>query len=127
MFAARMHRILIAWLAMLAIMFGALAPTLAHALAAGGDAGVAIEVCGSTGMFLLNDQAPSSTTDDPADPQAGQQHCVWCALHVDMAAPVQSVAAPLLRCAQAMPSTFYRAGHISALWRKALSRAPPLA
>lgn len=125
MFAVRMHRILIAWSAMLAILFGALAPSLAHALAAGGAEGIA--VCGSTGMFVLNEQAPSSDTDDPANPRVGQQHCVWCAVHADMAAPVQFSAAPLPRRAQAIPSTFYRVGHVSALWRKALSRAPPLA
>lgn len=123
----RMHRILIAWSAMVAIMFGALAPTLAHALAAGGGLGEGIEVCGSTGMFLLNAEAPSSDADDPAEPQVRQQHCLWCGLHADVAVPVQAVTTPLLRYAQEMPPTFYRVGTISAVWRKALSRAPPLA
>lgn len=127
MFAVRMHRILIAWSAVLAIMFGALAPTMAHALASGGGRGDGIEVCGSTGMFLFNAEAPASDADDPADPQVRQQHCLWCGLHVDMTAPVQTVMTPLLRCAREMPPAFYRVGFMSAVWRKALSRAPPVA
>ena len=129
MSATRMHRILIAWSAMLAIMFGALAPTLAHALTSGSDRGVGMEICGSTGMFLMAAEATPSDEDGSADPQARQQHCLWCSLHAsNVAVPVQAiVTTPLLRCAQEMPPAFYRVGFTSAVWRKALSRAPPLA
>ncbi len=127
MLIVRMHRILIAWLAVLAIMFGALAPTLAHALASGGGRGEGIEVCGSTGMFLFNAEAASPDTDDTADPQVRQQHCLWCGLHVDVTAPMPAVTTPLLRCAQEMPPAFYRVGFMSAVWCKAQSRGPPLA
>ncbi|MGP1683359.1 MAG: DUF2946 domain-containing protein [Giesbergeria sp.] len=129
MSAARMHRILIAWSAMLAIMFGALAPTLAHALTSGSELGVGMDVCGSTGMFLMNAEATPSDEDGSADLQTRQQHCLWCSSHAsNVAVPVQAIATtPLLRCAQEMPPAFYRVGFTSAVWRKALSRAPPLA
>ena len=124
MSTARMHRILIAWLAMLAIMFGALAPTLVHAMASAGDRGVGMEICTSTGMLLLNVDAPDSDAGDAGDPQ---RQCVWCGLHVHADVAVQAVApVPLLGCAQDMPPAFYRSGFVSAVWRTALSRGPPL-
>ena len=126
---ARLSRLLTAWSVMLAIVFGALAPTLVHALPSDRLSGIEVEVCGSTGMFMLAIEAISADTDSDgyAAPQDQSEHCPWCCLHAGMAGPVQVVVMPLLPSVQEMPAAFYRAGIVSHVWRTALARAPPLA
>lgn len=129
MFSARLQRILTAWSVMLALAFGALAPTLVHALPTDRISGIEVEVCGSTGMFMLAIEAVSADADsqDYAESQDAPNYCPWCCLHADMAQPVQVNVAALLSCAHEMPPAFYRDGFTSPLWRSAHARAPPLA
>jgi hypothetical protein len=111
---------------MLAVAFGALAPTLAQAVVAGGAAPEgAVMVCTASGMLwvqadgdVLSDEG-SSTLADLKKP------CTWCSMHAVAAPPAMQAALPLLRCAQDMPVAFYRAGPRPAVWLGALTRAPP--
>lgn len=128
MLVVRLHRRLVALLALLAVAFGALAPLMAHAVVSGAGPELAMEVCTSTGMLLVQaDPGPEPGGDGPqASPM--QKPCLWCGMHAVAAPPpVAAAAHPLLRCAQAMPVAFYRAGPTSTVWLHALSRAPPAA
>lgn len=75
------------WLAVLIVMFGALAPTLSHALvwSQGGGAPM-VEVCTSDGMRWVAD---SSSTDSPDGQESAPtlNHCPFCLLCTDRVAP----------------------------------------
>lgn len=97
MFASQLRRRCIALLAMLAVAFGALAPTLAQAVVAGGAAPEgAVMVCTASGMLwvqadgdVLSDEG-SSTLADLKKP------CTWCSMHAVAAPPAMQAALPLL-------------------------------
>ncbi len=126
MFASQLRRRCIALLAMLAVAFGALAPTLAQAVVAGGAAPEgAVMVCTASGMLWVQadgDVLPDEGSSTLADLK---KPCTWCSMHAVAAPPATQAALPLLRCAQDMPVAFYRAGPRPAVWLGALTRAPP--
>ena len=88
---ALLRRPLVVWLAVLMAVFGALAPTLSHALAAPAWA----EVCTPTGMrWLMLDAAVqtdaaqnSADSPQPPEPAFSLVHCPFCLLSTDRAAP----------------------------------------
>lgn len=119
---------------MLAMVLGALAPTVAHAWVAAADEGQWIEVCSASGMVWLKagaldgseDPATDTGTDMPmADMSA---HCPWCSFHGPSAAlpPVAPETAAIVQAGYAMP------GWRDQAWLHqqvtiALARAPPVA
>ncbi|NCU67370.1 DUF2946 domain-containing protein [Acidovorax sp. 210-6] len=122
--ATRLHRRLVALLAMLAMVFGALAPAVAQAMVSSASPELAMEVCTSTGMLLVQAD-PGGGDGSQASPM--QKPCLWCGMHGVAAPPALPAALPLLRCAQEMPVAFYRAGPTPTVWLGALTRAPPAA
>ncbi|WP_066273591.1 DUF2946 domain-containing protein [Hydrogenophaga palleronii] len=120
------HRIA-AWLAMLAMVLGALAPTLAQAVVAAQGGPGWMQVCSASGMVWVQTDAQGDLADmDVGKSMAdASRHCPWCQLHgaaglppaplavTDLAAPT---AAPLWRASVDEPATF---------WPAAPSRAPP--
>lgn len=97
----RLRRPWAVWLALLLVVFGALAPTLSHAWsAARGDAGFAVAVCTSSGpRWLTQADASSPATPDPGAPErAGlTAHCPFCLLSAErLAAPPPAAQAYLL-------------------------------
>lgn len=126
MFAHRLHRRCIALLAVLAVVFGALAPTVARALVAERGQDAIMQVCTGSGMLMLQADADIGTAGDSGTAPDLQQHCPWCNVaHAPAAWPTTELTLPLLPCAQEMPVAFYRAGPTPAVWRGALTRAPP--
>lgn len=127
MFASSTLKRLSTWLAMLAVVWGALAPTLAQAVVRSaptpGDGWV--EVCSVSGMVWVSldtgkqQPAPhSGSSDGPS--------CDWCALHGGApGAPVAHASWPASGVMSAFPPAFYQAPVTPAVWRSALSRAPP--
>jgi hypothetical protein len=102
-FYALLRRHAAVWLAVLITVFGALAPTVSHALVwAQGDNSAWTEVCTPTGtrwvkLGLARNDAPQSldTTaiqiqaDSPNGPESAfsLDHCPFCLLSTDRAAP----------------------------------------
>jgi hypothetical protein len=125
----RLHRRFTAWLAMLALVLGALAPTLAQAMVSGDDRADWLEVCSVSGMFWVkagtgevSDQQPESGSPMGA---AGQ-HCAWCTLHGGAAGlPVAHGVADLPPRLTDLPPAFYLAPVAASVWTSAHSRAPP--
>lgn len=70
------------WLAVLLAVFGAVMPTVSHALA-GGASAATMEVCTSTGMAWVDAHGPGDASGQEASAQP--MDCAWCLLS---AAPV---------------------------------------
>jgi hypothetical protein len=126
----RLRRRFAAWLALVAVLLGALAPTIAQARMGGGDRADWLEICTTTGMVWV--QADSGEVarqiDGPPADSGTSPHCPWCTLHGGASGlpPVQAAvvlpAAPLAE----QPPAFYRAPLTDTVWATARSRAPPL-
>jgi hypothetical protein len=126
----RVHRRLIAWLAVLAMGWGVLAPALAQAVvAAVGANEAAVTLCTSTGVVRV--QADLATGDDgaaaPAGDEAAAMNCPWCLLGGgDAALPAPAVGSWLAPPRDEMPPAFYRAPTVAYAWAAHPSRAPPM-
>lgn len=127
----RLHRRLTAWLAMLALVLGALAPTVTQAMVDSGERDGWLQICSVSGMVWVkadaaqpDDQKPASGA--PMDNSA--QHCAWCTLHGG-AAGLPAVSEPLVLPARLTepPPAFFFAPLAAQIWLPAHSRAPPAA
>jgi len=134
MLMARSHRRFTAWLAMLAMVLSALAPTLALAvLASSDDTAQWVEVCSASGMVWVKadtaeDVADQQSSEHSAPVSAAVQQCAWCSLHGGAAGLPPSVgpADPPPRYTLRF-SAFARFAALAGVWVVAHARAPPLA
>lgn len=127
----RLYRRFGAWLAILALLAGALSPTLAQAMVAGSDRADWLEVCSVSGMVWVKADTGEVSDHQPDDGQpvsSAVQHCPWCTLHGASAGlpPVDPPAFVLGERATDLPPAFYRAPVGATVWASAHSRAPPL-
>lgn len=131
MFLSRLQRRFTAWVALLTLVLGALAPTVAQAALTGSDRADWMQVCSVSGMVWV--QADTGQVHD--QPPGGQapmgdasQHCPWCTLHGGVpglpASPTPPVLAPRLT---GLPPAFYTVPLTATAWAPPPSRAPPLA
>ena len=114
------------WIALMAILFGALAPTVSHALTANGVAAT-LELCTVNGYKLVKlSGADSDKTPDAA--KHGMEHCAFCTVHGGShglpAAPSTVVALDAGR--DTYPALFYKAPRALHAWSSANPRAPPV-
>lgn len=115
---------------MLAVVFGALAPTLAQAMVAATNKAQWVEVCSASGMVWLKADGSDATglASTPGAPMSdAAQHCPWCSFHG---------ASPGLPPGTALPLPTVSAEHAVPPWalvvspgptvRGASARGPPL-
>ena len=123
----RVRRRFAAWLAILAMLVGALAPAIAQARMAGGDRADWLEVCSATGMVWVKADTGEIAQKSGTPAGDGSQHCPWCTLHGGAADVPPTVAGVNLppRLTD-LPPAFYRAPLADTVWVPAHSRAPPL-
>ena len=122
----RASRALTSWIAVLAILMAALAPSISHALGAKNGASW-IEVCTSVGAKWVQpdgsstDQAPASGDVHPFE------HCPYCSLHANaIAIPAAPVGlSPALSLSDLLPTAFLAAPRTLYAWVTAQPRAPP--
>jgi len=128
------QRLLHAWIACLAILFGALAPAVSHALAyAHADIRINIgkaEICSVDGARSVSAGAASSAAmpDGPAGSLLHHlQQCPYCMPHASPAAllPPALFHLAVLDGHDVFPSLFYDAPAPLFAWRAAYPRAPP--
>jgi hypothetical protein len=126
MFLHRIHRRFTAWLAMLALVMSALAPTVSQAVVLSSERGDWLEVCTTTGVVWV--KADSAAADEGNLPMAGhEQGCDICTHTVTGAPPepaawiVHAIAQPCV-----MPQALGASAPPARLWAPAQSRAPPL-
>lgn len=122
----RIHRRFTTWLAMLALVMSALAPTVSQAVVMSSDRADWLEVCTTTGVMWV--KADLAATDDGTMPMVGHdQGCDICTHTVTGAPPVLSgIATPVMGQPFARPQTLVASAHPAVLWASAQSRAPPL-
>ncbi|WP_426104632.1 DUF2946 domain-containing protein [Massilia sp. TSP1-1-2] len=111
-----------AWIACFAMLFAALAPSAAQAMAASrGDTWT--EICSAAGVKMVK--------ADGADAQQVSvhlEHCPFCATHAPAIALLPGTASsmPLLKGRDTHPSLFFQSPSPLAIWTLAQSRAPPV-
>lgn len=130
MLLTRLHRRFTAWVALLALVLGALAPTVTQAMVAGGDRAEWLEVCSVSGMVWVKaDTGEVAQQPDGNAPMVeASQHCPWCTLHGGVAGlPTSQAQLPLPPRLTDLPPAFYRAPLSATVWASAQSRAPPIA
>ena len=114
------------WLALIAVLALALAPTVSRALAFAHGKAAWAEVCTPQGLKL---QEVVDTGDEaPAAPAGEIEHCGFCGLPTG-AAPLPVTASPDLpaaSAADALPALLRQAPRASLAWLGAQPRAPPL-
>ena len=131
--ARSLHKHITAWLAALAVLWGALMPVLSHAVVAHQAAGTGwVEVCTATGMAWVKsaDDGAATSANSQQEPASGMAMtgCDWCATHSPLAglhAVAQPLAAPLTFGPDA-PAAFLHAPRPLFVWATAQSRAPPV-
>jgi hypothetical protein len=116
-----------AWIACFAMLFGALAPSVSHAMSvARGDTWA--EICSVGGVKLVKLGSDSSVPADSAKQQSIHlEHCPFCATHPgSLALPPGAGFAIILNDTQeTLPFLFLQSAHPLAIWTAAQSRAPP--
>lgn len=127
----RARRRLFAWVAMVIMALGSLAPALAQGMSGSAGAMRWVELCTASGMVMMPVEADApvgvgSAQSLPADGQS-MPPCPWCLLHGGAPALPPSADATVLplRLAHDFPPTFYRAPVLSFVWAPQHSRAPP--
>lgn len=122
----RTSRVLTSWVAILALLMAALAPSISQAWSARAGASP-IEVCTATGAQWV--QVDGSATDHaPGQGDARtDMHCPYCLHQAHAAAmPVTPVVVlPMPAHATWLPTAFLAAPRTLHAWRSASPRAPP--
>lgn len=115
------------WIAILAVLFGALAPTISHALNASAGAADMIEICTANGYKLVK-AAGADEGKAPASLKQGMEHCAFCTTHGSSHAltGVPLVTTALTAGRDIYPPLFYTAPQSLHAWSAANPRAPPL-
>ncbi|MFL6672309.1 MAG: DUF2946 domain-containing protein [Massilia sp.] len=129
-----MHRlaktkVLHAWIALLAFLFGVLAPTVSHALAASAAQAQPAEICTSAGIQSLVHASGHDVEQSSDSILHGFKHCEFCGIHAGSFAfpsPPMLVFA-VLDGHDLFPSLFYQSPSPLFAWTVANSRAPPAA
>lgn len=121
------RRLLSVWIAMLAILFSALAPTVSHALAAQGSFAGFAEICTVNGVELVS--LATGERQKPADNALSHhmEHCAFCATHGGTFAllPPLPVSFAVVGGHDLFPSLFYLAPTPLFSWSAAQPRGPP--
>jgi hypothetical protein len=122
--ASRAHHRLTCWIAALAILLAALAPSLSHALGSAKGSSW-IEVCTAQGSKWIEEGADHT----PPAPTAGHafEHCPFCSIHAPaLGLPPSAEIAPLpIEGHGEFPPAFYTAPRTPHAWVSARPRAPP--
>jgi hypothetical protein len=109
-----------AWIACLAMLFAALAPSISHAMRA--DAWT--EVCSASSVKMVKVAAGQGDPDDARH----LEHCAFCATHAAAPAllPGNAGGMPLLLGRDSYPPLFFQSPSPLAAWTHAQPRAPPV-
>lgn len=119
-------RAIASWVAILAILMSAMAPTLSHAF--GIQKNLAwLEVCTSVGAKrVASDDGARESAPAPANAHP-LEHCPYCSLHTDLVLipPGSTISLLLLALSQEFPAAFLAAPRTLHAWIHAQPRAPP--
>jgi hypothetical protein len=127
----RLYRRIIAWLALVAMLLGALAPAVTQARVNSSDLPHWLEICSVTGMLWVQADTGEVRQERPdgRTPLAElHPECPWCNMNGGAAGlPAYPALADLPVVSASLPVVRYLDPATSAVWALAQSRAPPLA
>jgi hypothetical protein len=120
-------RTLQVWIACLAILFGSLAPSISHALAAAGGA-MQIEICTRAGIMTMSVSDTAAKKSPLSLTQDHLKHCPCCLAHEGPLAlpPALQLTFAILGGHDLFPALFYDAPQPLFSWSAANPRAPPV-
>ncbi len=122
---SRVGRKFSSWMAILAILVGALAPTLSHALRGDTPDGW-VEVCSRLGSKWVSVDATDETAPAPQTaPAADFEHCSFCSLSSGAVLLPSPQAMALLALQFEVPLRYLAAPRTPFAWQAAQARAPP--
>ena len=124
----RMTRCFAAWLASIAMLFAALAPSVSQAMAVMSE-DTWTEICSMSGTRFVKVTAATGDVSDYAPSDAGHvDHCPLCATHAGSFAlpPGAGCSIPLIDTRETHPFLFFQSPQPLAIWHLAQARAPPL-
>jgi hypothetical protein len=128
MFARPLHHRFAAWLALLALLWGALVPTLAQAVVSSSDRQGWVEVCSASGVLWLRvDGGAEAPTGKPGNMADASAHCPWCPMQGAAGLPPEPALATPVGVQSGVPTTAFTSVRPAAVWSSAQSRAPPVA
>ena len=113
------------WIAMLAVLFSALAPAISHALAAAAPERL-VEICTVDGVKTLS-LAAADISKAPAKSMHGMEHCPYCVTHGGSTGlpPAPAMTLAVIGGHDLYPSLFYSAPRPLYQWSAGQPRAPP--
>jgi len=123
-----MTRHFAAWIACIAMLFAALAPSMSQAMAVM-PGSTWTEICGMGGtQFVKVTSAAGDVFDPTPSDVAHVDHCPLCATHADSFAlpPTAGYFVPLIDTRETHPFLFFQSPQPLAIWHLAQARAPPL-
>jgi len=111
----------------MAMLAFALMPTLSRAMAFADGSGNWAEVCTPQGMKLVSMADRGASEGAPAQATVELEHCAFCAVTGDGAAPLSAAVLPALLplTSAEPPRLFLHAPRTLFAWRSAQPRAPP--
>ena len=118
-----LHSRLTAWLALLALVLGTLAPAVAQSMLAGSERAGWVQICSASGMAWV--QLDANGDGAPQGNQAANG-CTWCTAQVVGGLPPQPTAWRAVNLAAAAPAPGFASAVLARSWAPAQSRAPPL-
>ncbi|VXC14874.1 conserved exported hypothetical protein [Massilia sp. 9I] len=112
------------WVAMLGVLFSALAPALSHAMPSSAPLLDTVQVCTMEGMQTIvvdKEQPFGAGSSHPFE------HCPYCALHggASLPPPSAGLTLTLLPLGEVRPPLFYQVARPLFTWSTANPRAPP--
>jgi ABC-type amino acid transport substrate-binding protein len=120
-------RRLAAWIAGLAVLFGALAPTLARAMAAGPGDAAWTEICTGAGMVRVAVPADSAPDESGSGSGVAGIDCPYCQTHAGSFAlpPAPRAVVPVAELFRPLPELAYSSPRPLFAWAASRPRAPP--
>ena len=129
MFGRPLHRRLAAWLALLAVLWGALVPTLAQAVVSSSGRQGWVEVCSASGVLWVRvdggAESPTSPTGQSGSKVDASAHCPWCPMQGAAGLPPEASLINTASAQGSVPHAAFTSARPALLWSKAHSRAPP--
>ncbi len=112
------------WIACLAILLNALAPSLSHALMTPGGSSNMMEICSAAGTrWIVADQADDAPAQSPLQ---HPEHCPFCITHADLLDLPGAASFAVTGGHDLFPALFYRSPSPLFSWSAAKPRGPPL-
>lgn len=116
------------WIALLAILFSALAPAFSQVMAAPARFAGQMEICTMDGVRVMTpDMNDAGTPDTDAPSDRFLQHCSYCLTHPTPPALLPPAGFVIASAAsvEPYPPLFYQTSHALFPWTAANPRAPP--